>query len=343
VPSTAAVDKLTAFLSTHFLNHFLRVWSGKNKQAIFRHDQLGFATLNEVDQIRRELKPKFEGVVYGVNICLCVIFRQRRIHAPLFCGLGKTAGLVVISDMAHDVSEVNALFCHIYSLASPCKKVHLGVYLFIPMLDHLSESDKKVYTLIRNRLVHGLDAPTLREINEVTERSSPRSAVLSLERLEKAGLIRRAGRRIRLTSPSLESNSSVSTVEVPLVGGIAAGAPMLAEENVEAIISVSTALARPGSTYFLLRVVGTSMNQARVSGVSIDDGSIVLVRQQGSADDGQIVVALINDEATVKILERKNGVVILRPKSSDPHTPIVLTDNCIIQGVVMGVLPPDLY
>jgi repressor LexA len=80
-----------------------------------------------------------------------------------------------------------------------------------------------------------------------------------------------------------------------------------------------------------------------VSGVSIDDGSIVLVRQQESADDGQVVVALINDEATVKILERKNGVVILRPKSSDPHTPIVLTDNCIIQGVVVGVLPPDLY
>ena len=211
------------------------------------------------------------------------------------------------------------------------------------MLDHLSESDKKVYTLIRNRLVHGLDAPTLREINEITERSSPRSAVLVLERLEQAGLIRRAGRRIRLTSPSLESNSSVSTVDVALVGSIAAGAPLLAEENVEAVFQVSTALARPGSVYFLLRVIGTSMNEAKVGGVTIDDGSIVLVRQQTSADDGDIVVALINDEATIKILERKNGMVILRPKSSDSHVPIVLTDNCIIQGVVVGVLPSDLY
>ncbi|MEK7511246.1 MAG: S24 family peptidase, partial [Patescibacteria group bacterium] len=67
------------------------------------------------------------------------------------------------------------------------------------------------------------------------------------------------------------------------------------------------------------------------------------VRQQDCADDGDIVVALINDEATVKILEQKNGMVILRPKSSDPHMPIVLSDNCIIQGVVVAVLPADLY
>ena len=211
------------------------------------------------------------------------------------------------------------------------------------MFESISDSDKKVYSFIRNRFVHGMDGPTLREINEITDKSSPRSAVLVLERLEKAGLIRRIGRRIRLTSSSLNANTSVSTVDVPLVGSIAAGTPMLAEENIEAVIPISTALARPGSRYFLLRVVGTSMNRAKVGGVSIDDGSIILIRQQESADDGSIVVALINDEATVKILERKNGVVILRPKSSKSHTPIVLTDHCIIQGVVVGVLPADLH
>lgn len=213
------------------------------------------------------------------------------------------------------------------------------------MFENLSDSDKKVYALIRNRLIHGMEAPTLREINVVTGKASPRSAVLALERLEEAGLIRRAkGGRIRLTSGGLEANASISTVNVPLVGSIAAGAPMLAEENVEAVIPVSTALARPGAKYFLLRVVGDSMNQARVGGVNVDDGSIVLVRQQESADNNNIVVALINDEATVKVLERKDGVVILRPKSSNPNNvPIVLTDNCIIQGVVVGVLPPDLY
>ena len=209
-------------------------------------------------------------------------------------------------------------------------------------LEDLSEGDKKVYNFIRNRLVHGLEAPTLREINEITERSSPRSAVLVLERLEKAGLIRRAGRRVQIVSYRQAHNASISTTGVPLVGSIAAGAPMFAEENVEAIIPVSTALARPGSKYFLLRVVGTSMNEAKIGGVKIEDGSIVLVRQQESADDGDVVVALINDAATVKILERKNGMVILRPKSSDPHMPIVLTDNCVIQGVAVAVLPCDL-
>lgn len=211
------------------------------------------------------------------------------------------------------------------------------------MLEYLSDNDKKVYALIRNRLIHGLEAPTLREINEITERSSPRSAVLVLERLQKAGLLRRAGRKMRLTSLGQGSNASVSTVAVPLVGNIAAGMPVLAQENVEALISVSTALARPGAKYFLLRVSGTSMNLATVNGIKIEDGNIVLVRQQSSADDGQIIVALVDDSATVKYLERKNGVVILRPKSSEMHAPIVLTDDCVIQGVVVGVLPANLY
>jgi len=208
----------------------------------------------------------------------------------------------------------------------------------------LSDNDKKVYAFIRNRLVHDQGTPTLREINEVTGKSSPRSAILSLMRLQTAGLIKRIGREIRLVSFGLKDNRSISTVDVPLVGCVAAGVPMLAEENIETTIPISTGLARSGSKYFLLRVVGESMNEAAVAGVKIKNGSIVLVRQQPSADDGEKVVALINDEATVKILERKNGVVILRPKSSKAeYKPIVLTEGCIIQGVVVGVLPPDLY
>ncbi len=208
----------------------------------------------------------------------------------------------------------------------------------------LSDSDKKVYAMIRNRIIHGKDAPTLAEINKLTGKSSPRSAVLVLERLEVAGLIKRSGRKIRLVSAAVSDNTSVSTTSIPLVGYIAAGTPILAEENVEAEIPVTTELARPGYEYFLLRVVGTSMNQAKVKGSVIEDNSIVLVRKQPTADEGEIVVALINDEATVKYLERKGSHVILRPKSSDDsHKPILLTNNCIIQGVVVAVLPPDLY
>lgn len=75
----------------------------------------------------------------------------------------------------------------------------------------------------------------------------------------------------------------------------------------------------------------------------IQDKDILLVRQQNTADNGQPVVALINDEATVKIFERTNSAVILRPKSQNTrHKPIIVTDNCQIQGVVVAVLPPDL-
>ena len=75
----------------------------------------------------------------------------------------------------------------------------------------------------------------------------------------------------------------------------------------------------------------------------INSGDLLLVRQQDVAENGDKVVALINDEATVKLFERTSGVVILRPKSTNKtHKPIILTNNCMIQGVVVAVLPGDL-
>jgi repressor LexA len=206
------------------------------------------------------------------------------------------------------------------------------------MLLQLSDKDKKAYNLIRNKLIHEGRKPTLREINEVTGGKSPRSASIVIDRLVRIGLLKRHGDNIRLSENSIVNPASISTVDVPLVGTVSCGLPILAEENIETYIPVSTALARKGAIYFLLRASGDSMNQA-----GINDGDILLVRQQSIADDGQKVVALINDEATVKILERKNNAVILRPKSSNSkHKPIILTDNCEIQGVVVAVLPSDL-
>jgi len=206
------------------------------------------------------------------------------------------------------------------------------------MLRNLSDKDKKAFLLIRNTIVHEGESPTLREINEVTGGKSPRSASLVVERLIRAGLVKKFGRKLKLADLRMPSEASVSTIRLPLVGSVACGAPMLAEENVEAHIPVSTALAKKGSHYFLLRADGDSMNKA-----GINSGDILLVRQQDTAEDGQKVVALIDDSATVKVFERKSGAIILRPKSSNKkHTPIVLTENCKIQGVVIAVLPSDL-
>ena len=213
------------------------------------------------------------------------------------------------------------------------------------MIEFLSKNDKRVYSLIRNRLIHGLESPKLREINEILGRSSPRSAVLALMRLEEAGLIRRMeGNKIHLTTISLQSDLSISTVKVPLVGSIAAGNPILAEQDITDYIPITFAIAKPGNKYFLLRVVGDSMNEAIVKGEKIEEGCLLLVQQQSTAENGQIIVALINEEATVKVFERKNQFVFLKPRSTNPiHKPIVLSENCLIQGVIVAVLPADLY
>jgi len=207
------------------------------------------------------------------------------------------------------------------------------------MLENLSDKDKKAFLLIRNRIVHEGESPTLREINEVTGGKSPRSAALVIDRLIDAGLVKKFGKKVKLVDLRAPAEASVSTVRIPLVGSVACGVPILAQENIEAFIPVSTALARKGSKYFLLRAEGDSMNQA-----GIEDGSILLVRQQEIANNGERVVALIDDEATVKLFEKTDTAIILRPKSTNrKHVPIVLTDNCKIQGVVVAVLPSDLY
>jgi repressor LexA len=213
------------------------------------------------------------------------------------------------------------------------------IYTYLYMINDLSENDKSVFAFIRNRIIQTGNAPTLREINEITGRSSPRSASLVIERLIKAGLLKKAGRSYKLVDSRHTLGESIATVDVPLVGRVACGAPMLAVENVETHIPVSTNLAKRGATYFLLRAQGNSMNQA-----GIEDRDIVLVRMQNIAENGDRVVALINDEATIKQYERTKKTVILRPRSSEPqHKPIVLTDDCEIQGVVVATLPPDLY
>jgi repressor LexA len=210
----------------------------------------------------------------------------------------------------------------------------------MPGIESLSDKDRKAFALIRNKIVHHGESPTLREINGVTGGKSPRSASLVIERLIKAGFVRKSGRKVKLSNSNVSyGEPSVSTINVPLVGSVACGTPMLAEENIETWIPVSTALAKSGSSYFLLRAEGDSMDKE-----GIEDGSIVLVRQQPVADNGDKVVALINDEATVKVFEKTDHAVILRPKSKNQrYKPIVLTSNCQIQGVVVAILPSDLY
>jgi repressor LexA len=196
--------------------------------------------------------------------------------------------------------------------------------------------EQKALTYIRNRIVHGGASPSVRELAAELGFSSPRSAADVIDRLiEMKYLKRKEDRTLQLLRMPEERADRESTIEVPLVGSAPCGAPLLAHENVQGTFPVSTSLARPRQTYFLLRAVGDSMTE-----VGIEDGSLVLVRQQPTADAGDVVVALVDDEATIKELRRSADAVVLMPRSKNKaHKPIVLRRDFQVQGVVVATLP----
>lgn len=189
---------------------------------------------------------------------------------------------------------------------------------------------------IRNRIAHGERPPSVRDLAELLGYSSPNAAAYVLMRLIEAGYVqRRNNGRLQILRDAVDGSSQAHTVNVPLVGSAPCGAPLLADGNVEAWVAVSDRLARPPHRYFLLRAIGTSMNTA-----GIQDGDLVLVRQQPTAENGDRVVALIDDEATIKVFRRAGDVVALEPRSSDKkHRAIILTSDFRVQGVVQSAIP----
>lgn len=198
----------------------------------------------------------------------------------------------------------------------------------------LSLKAREALRHIRNWTMHHGKFPSVRELMNKMEYKSPRSATLILEELEENGFIKRKKEGGYRFVKDLEEHIT-RTVAIPLVGSVACGSPLMAEENIEAMIQVSLSIAKPGSKYFLLRANGDSMNQA-----GINSGDLLLIKQQTYAENGQQVVALIDDEATVKELQRKNDFVMLLPRSDNPkHQPIILTTEFQIQGIVIAAIP----
>jgi len=203
-------------------------------------------------------------------------------------------------------------------------------------MNQTQKNDIRGYSFIRNQIVHTGVTPSLREIARAVGYSSPRSAQLMLRRLANQGFIRYVDGVVKLSPRN--TPASEKTVSIPLVGSVSCGLPSLAEQEPSGSVEVSTRIARPGHTYFLLYAIGTSMNKS-----GINDGDLVLVRQQPTADEGEKVVALINDNATIKHFHREGDVIILRPNSTDKeHQPIVLSEEFIIQGVVEAILPSSI-
>jgi repressor LexA len=179
-------------------------------------------------------------------------------------------------------------------------------------------------------------APSMREIGDAAGLNSPASVKYQLDILEEKGFIRRdenRGRAMEVVLPDSMTGESASTDKtrfIPLVGSIAAGVPITADQQVEETLPLPESLVGKGDL-FMLKVKGESMIDA-----AICDGDYVVIRQQKDANNGEIVAAMIDGEATVKTFSRKGGHIWLLP-ANDDFAPID-GDNCEILGKVTAVL-----
>ena len=223
--------------------------------------------------------------------------------------------------------------------------------------DHpLTARQERILAAIASSIREHGYPPSMREIGDLVGLSSLSSVTHQLTRLEKLGCIRRDPKRPRAievlwdptveapvgTDSTTESEDSAAAVinldsvraadsaRVPLVGSIAAGVPITAEQQVEEVLDLPRQLVGQGNL-FMLKVRGDSMVEA-----AICDGDWVVVRQQPTADNGDIVAALLDDEATVKTFRRRDGHTWLLPQNRQ-YEPI-LGDHASIMGKVVSVL-----
>jgi len=200
----------------------------------------------------------------------------------------------------------------------------------------LTSKEHEAIRQFRNWFMHRGQAPSIRELMMALGYKSPRSAQDIVEKLIKKGFLKKTNTgSLKLAKDPESSSIHAQTIDVPLLGIVSCGTPIFAEENIEFMIPVSTSLAKTDSKYFILRAVGDSMDLA-----GINDGDLVLVRQQVSANNGDKVVALIDDSATIKEYYKTIDIVVLKPKSSNPENqPIILSEDFRIQGVVISIIP----
>jgi repressor LexA len=200
----------------------------------------------------------------------------------------------------------------------------------------LAKKEIELLIKLRNWFVHSGYSPSIRELQNELNYKSPRSITVLLERMKTKGLIERDGKgELRVIEGHKYDETKKTTIDIPLIGVVACGSPILAKENIIDKIPIDTKIARPPYKYFLLKAKGDSMNKK-----NINDGNLLLIRQQQTANNGDIVVALINEDATVKEFHRNGNYVVLKPHSTNvKHKPIFVAEDLMIQGIVVSVLP----
>lgn len=207
------------------------------------------------------------------------------------------------------------------------------------MLDRssLTARQREILDLIASTVADRGYPPSVREIGDAVGLSSPSTVHSHLSTLSDAGFIRRDPSKPRAIEVMIDDDGAIpisraAVRDVPLVGHIAAGSPILAEEDIEEVYPLPTELVGHDPV-FMLRIRGDSM-----VGVGIFDGDYVVVQKQNTARNGQIVAALVGgEEATVKTFQRTDTGVVLQP-ANEAYEPLVLSGDVDVLGVVVAVL-----
>ena len=201
-------------------------------------------------------------------------------------------------------------------------------------MSELTSRQVKILEVIKSAVDENGYPPSLREIGAAAGLTSPASVQYQLKALEEKGFIRRdpsLGRAIEVFMPGADFQVPVDkTKQVPLVGRIAAGGPILAEQSIEETMPLPASIVGSGEL-FMLKVVGESMIDA-----AICDGDYVVIRSQKTVEKGEICAAMIDGEATVKTFTKKDGHIWLMP--ANPAFKPINGDECEILGKVTAVL-----
>ena len=187
-----------------------------------------------------------------------------------------------------------------------------------------NDRSEEIFDFMQKFIAENGYSPTVREICEACDVKSTATAFTYMNSLVERGLINKAGNRNRAVS------LKQGVINVPLIGTVAAGQPIFATENYDGVYSIPSNFFT-GEDLFMLNVHGDSMIN-----IGMYEGDKIIVRKQKSADNGDIVVALVDDSATVKRFFKRNGKIILHPENDDMED--FIFDDVRILGKVVGLM-----
>lgn len=196
----------------------------------------------------------------------------------------------------------------------------------------LKPKEQRVLDYLKENIAKKGYAPSVREICQDLNIKSTSTAHMYIERLANKGyIIRQNGKSRTIILPQEETETISNCYNVPILGQVAAGTPILTAENFDGYVAFSTERSYDADSLFALKIKGRSMVN-----VGIMDGDLVVVEKRSYADNGEIVVAMIDDEATVKRFFKENGTYRLQPENSEMD-PIIADEVSILGKVVADI------